>query len=281
MVEDAYDPIADKLDSIKIEELPKKESVMGSVAELGEPDVIDAEFEEKDENKRPLMTSESWHEFAMKHFADDELIEGCPTVDGLRRVVELLLGPVVYSGVVSVDPAKPDNDFRATVIYKLRVKFTYPEDGEAAYVKTFVDAADVYPGNCDLEFARHAAATASTRAEARTLRKALRLKKIIAAEEATDVPLEESGIAESSKITKMQINFLEVLAKRNNINLAIFIKGYLTLKKINKLEQIDHQTALRMVAQLSDWQRNQDKIPDKVKGFEPNWRSKLDNEQQK
>ena len=134
--------------------------------------------EESIEEDVPSMLSDEWHDYVMSHFKSNELIDGNPVCAGLRRVSELLLGSVIESGPSQVFPAT-DNDGpgRATVVYK--IVFDWMHSG---LPKTFSEVADVWHGNTDDLFCAHPVATASTRAEGRALRKALKLR-VLAAEE--------------------------------------------------------------------------------------------------
>ena len=80
-------------------------------------------------------------------------------------------------------------------------------------------AADVYWGNCDKIYRNHPIAVAETRAEGRALRRGLKLRKVVAAEEIAK-EVEDIDGNTVSKITNNQINFIDVLGKRLNINIT-------------------------------------------------------------
>ena len=66
----------------------------------------------------PDITSPDWNEYVMELFEENELIDGMPLSAGLRRVSELVLGPVKSSGPVQVFPPKDDHSHgRATVVW--------------------------------------------------------------------------------------------------------------------------------------------------------------------
>ena len=157
--------------------------------QVPDPSTFDDVFEEdqeevavvkegSDEEERPSIFSDEWNEYVMAHFKSNELIDGNPICAGLRRVAELLLGDIIESGPEQVFPATDNNGpGRATVVFS--VTFNWMNGGT---VKTFKEVADVWHGNTDDLFCAHPGATASTRAEGRALRKALKLR-CLAAEE--------------------------------------------------------------------------------------------------
>ena len=220
-----------------------------------------------EESDKPAMTDPAWSEYVMKQFAEDELVErngqNAPTTEGLRRVAELLLGPIVESSSHVIQVPTPDNGFHATVQHTVRI--FWQQDHE----RIFQEAADVFPGNTDPSFARFAVATASTRAEGRALRKALRLKRVCAAEELTAVPVEEAGL--NGKITNSQIQFVDVMCRRNDINVLKYLK--LGKSKFASIKDVPFEVAQTMQAHLSTLQQEG---PEKIEalgisGYEENW----------
>lgn len=123
----------------------------------------------KKEEQVPAITDVAWDDYVMSKFDSSELIDGHPNVVGLRRVARLLVGKIVDSYPSNVVPM---GENRATVSYMISI---VDHDGTRL---TFGDCADVTEFNTDIPFCLHAAAVASTRAEARALRKALCLKKV-------------------------------------------------------------------------------------------------------
>lgn len=129
-------------------------------------------IEKAAEKEPPKFTDPEWTDYVLSLFTKQETDEkGNPKTDALRRVAELLLGQFDIRTTVIQPPTGLDG--RATVIVSLGFL-----DG-----RVVEGAADVFGGNTLREYAVHAVATAETRAEGRALRKALRLTKILAAEE--------------------------------------------------------------------------------------------------
>ena len=189
-------------------------------------------IEEPEESETPSMLSSEWNDYVMSHFDESELINGNPICAGLRRVAELLLGSILESGPHEVYPATdPNGPGRATVIY--RVVFDWMNSGQ---IKVFSEVADVWHGNTDDLFCAHPVATASTRAEGRALRKALKLRKL-AAEELSKkdiisivqqtVPSKptDGDWNPEEKISVQQISFVDNKCRQLDINVMSFINS--------------------------------------------------------
>ena len=136
--------------------------------------------------------------------------------------------------------------------------------------RTVSGAADVYWGNCDKVYRNHPVAVAETRAEGRALRRALKLRKVVAAEEiAKDIEDSPDG-STVSKISTNQLNFLDILTQRLNINTKQL------LKKLGHSDEnvynIDHDSAVQIIKLVSSYQQDTSTISDDIKGYETNWK---------
>lgn len=215
------------------------------------------------------QTHPDWNEHVLSHFQPDELVDGNPTVDGLRRVTELLLGTIVVGKATVIQSPSPENDGRCVVSYNVQVRDkSNLENPYCVWEQTSI--ADCYSGNCDSRFAVFSSAVAETRAEGRALRKLLRLRKVIAAEEAGLVPAEENGL--NGKITPTQISFIETLCQRNDINIPVYLGDSKKFTFNGKMEDIPYRSAVQIISHLSEMQRNKSDINPKYKGYNSNWR---------
>ena len=259
--------------------------------QVPDPSVFDEVFEEEEEEEeekrvvekegsneeeRPSIFSDEWNGYVMAHFKPNELIDGNPICAGLRRVAELLLGDIIDSGPSQVFPATDNNGpGRATVIFK--VTFNWMNSG---VIKSFSEVADVWHGNTDDLFCAHPVATASTRAEGRALRKALKLR-CLAAEELAKKDIVEivqqavkqaptSGEYESNKsISSQQIQFIDNRCNQLDIDVVKFIN--IGENIYNSIAEVTKDNAKKMIKVLNTYQ-NGNEIPDKVKGYNINWR---------
>lgn len=212
-----------------------------------------------------------WTDHVLNLLSDDEKIAGNPTTDGLRRIFEIALNCVVVNAETTVvQSPSPDNEKRATVVHSL----TYIINDEEAYScskrRTVSGAADVYWGNCDKVYRNHPVAVAETRAEGRALRRALKLRKVVAAEEITKETEDHPDDNTTNKISSNQINFIDVLAKRININIKELLLG-LAIDPTN-IYTISHENAVAIIRELSKRQQNIQEIPNSMLGYDSTWR---------
>lgn len=247
------DPAADKIDSMVIEP-DENDSIVDTNTEIKEDDI-------------PLMEDPKWSEWVLNQFEDDEVVDGNVLTDGLRRVVTKVLGPILRSVPVRETAPSVHNNYHAMVAWEVDIKF--PDDT----IRTFGDVADVNEMNTNPTFAMHASATAATKAEGRALRKALQLKRVLAAEEMSVNPSDMTA----SKINNGQISFMNMMCERLDIDVMKLING--GKNKFNKIEDIPYISAVQINKFLSECQNGKDSkgnvrvIPEKIKGYNPNWRN--------
>ncbi len=223
---------------------------------------------------RPTFNSEKWSEWVVSQFADDELENGAPTCDGLRRVAEQILGPIEKVEIIKNDTPNINNKGNATVVVGVTVNpvelDSHPRYGHDIYVE---DLADANKLNTPEEIFKHPSATAGTRAESRVYRKMLRLKKVLAAEElaSSEAALEEEW-APSTPITDQQITVIDMLCQRTNIAVIDFINcgdsNYVCV------EQVTENCAQKMLQHLNRIQRQNAPRPDGVGQYDENWKVK-------
>jgi len=176
---------------------------------------------------------------------------------------------LVGSNSEVVQSPDPNNGQRATVVHSLTFILNDPDLSPEFKTRSVNGSADVYWGNCDKIYRNHPVAVAETRAEGRALRRGLRLRKVVAAEEiAKDV--EDIDGDSVGKITSNQINFIDVLAKRLNIN----VKNLVTNLNIDTANVLDlaHDEAVLIIRKLSSLQQNIEDIPETIMSYDSNWR---------
>lgn len=228
--------------------------------------------DKKQQETKVDINSLEWSDYVLGLLSDDEKIEGNPTTDGLRRIFEIALDCDLIESVSEVvQSPDPNNEKRATVTHTLRYVLksdSQPKDQIKYRVVT--GSADVYWGNCDKIYRNHPVAVAETRAEGRALRRALRLRKVVAAEELAKNIEDNPDGDNVNNITEQQISFIDVLAKRSNINVEQLLLD-LSLDPSN-IKKISHDAAVSIIRELSKYQQNLESIPSKLVGYETSWR---------
>jgi hypothetical protein len=227
-----------------------------------------SQINEEAEVKIPNITDIEWTDYVLGVLSDDEKISGNPTTDGLRRIFEIVMKCKVISSTSNVVQS-PDqnNEKRATVVHTIQY---VPSDSKNNTVITVGGAADVYWGNCDKIYRNHPVAVAETRAEGRALRRGLRLRKVVAAEElAKDIEDHPDG-HNINKISNNQLNFIDVISQRLDINTKNMLNslGHETKNIYN----IEHSDAINIIKTLSSYQQDPSSIPQDIVGYDANWK---------
>ena len=234
------------------------------------------DYEKDNEYLGPAYGSEEWNDYVMSQFHSGELFDGNPTCAGLRRVSEELLGTIISSRPAQVWPATDsDGPGRATVVFEIVIDWM-----DSGQLKTFADVADVWHGNTDDLFCAHPVATASTRAEGRALRKALKVK-CLAAEELAKKDIAsivrqtvqkptDGEWREDDPISNPQINFIDAKCKQLDIDVMAFINS--GENSYESVQDVSKETASKMLGLLNEYQTKNKSIPKEVEGYKPNWR---------
>jgi len=247
--------------------------------DLFDVDSIKEDIEtEKNEDTMPAYGSEEWNDYVMSRFHKGELFDGNPVCAGLRRVAEELLGTIVVSRPSQVFPAT-DNDGpgRATVVFEVVIDWM-----DSGQLRTYSDVADVWHGNTDDLFCAHPVATASTRAEGRALRKALKVK-CLAAEELAKKDVAsivrqsiqerqstDGDWQEEDKISSAQINFIDAKCKQLDIDVLKFIN--IGESKYEEISEINKKTASKMLGVLNEYQTGTKQVSSEISGYNNQWR---------
>jgi hypothetical protein len=200
-------------------------------------------------------------------FTPDELENGNPTTDGLRRIVRETIGPIIHSRAELVAAPTKENNFNTIVSHTIIVALK-DSPGE---ILEFAELANVNIINTKPPYCHHAPASAGTKAEGRALRKLLGLKKVLSAEEA-EMPenLEDMGVeawnpSPDYDIEK-DINGLYLLCEKLDINVNKYINS--GKDKYESLYDISENKMMEIKSYLQKFQQGLE-IPKKIKGFIP------------
>jgi hypothetical protein len=219
----------------------------------------------------PSCNDLAWTDYVLGLLSDDEKIKGNPTTDGLRRIFETALNcSVIRSESDVVQSPSPDNEKRATVIHSLSFVINGGSEDSATKYRTVSGAADVYWGNCDKVYRNHPVAVAETRAEGRALRRALKLRKVVAAEEIAGEIEDHPDSNTVSKITNNQINFIDVIAKRLNINVTKVLET--NAMNASNIYDISHEDAVNIIRLLSKYQQDITLLNSDLLGYSSEWK---------
>lgn len=228
---------------------------------------------EDNSNKTPSIHDIEWTDYVLGLLSDDEKISGNPTTDGLRRIFEVALNCTLIRAESSVaqSPAL-DNERRATVVHSLTYILNDGSVDDGSKFRTVSGAADVYWGNCDKIYRNHPVAVAETRAEGRALRRALKLRKVVAAEELSKDIEDHTNNGSDQRISSNQINFIDVMSKRLNINVLTLV-SQLGIDSSN-IDKISHDDAVAIIKELSKYQQDMNSISSDILNYQPNWQRK-------
>lgn len=206
----------------------------------------------------PDYLSPQWSQYVLNQFEKDELSDGAPNVHGLRRISQLLLGPIISTRIIQLTPAlDPSTYGRASVVYEIQIEFP---DG----VRVFQDCAGAYPGNVDQNYARYPEAIAATRAEARCLRKALRIQGP-SSEEVCQTPAIvdiQVDMPITDNISANQISMIKNRSQTYNINVEKLIEK-ITGEK-NVLEKLKREQAQQICQFLNEIQTNRSDVTEDI-----------------
>jgi len=227
-------------------------------------------MDKQKESNAPDMLSPEWNDYVLQFFTDKELIDGNPLTAGLRRVAEMLIGEIISSKPVDVQRIETGDPIgKTTVTYE--VQFLV-KNGDREYVKTYADVSDVWAGNTDDLFAVHAPATASTKAEGRALRKALKLR-VVAAEELCKKDVSQYLSQQSSQLEERikpeQVKYIDINCKKLDIDVIKFINS--GEKVYNSVYEVKRDTAAKMIEMINKIKRGDQKLNEDIKGYKQDW----------
>lgn len=244
------------------------------------PDTIVQKDLSKDEMEQlgvevaPNMNSSLWAEYVMGQFEPDEMMDDTPTCDGCRRVVEKLIGPIVRCGIANHVAPSVDNCGTATVVFQVEVAIVNENHPAHGIVDTlfYEDIAGVNGDNTDEPYSKYASATAATRAEGRIYRKLLRLNKVTTAEEISTKANEEGSIEwiPDNSIEDGQVAIINMICHRINVDVIKFINS--GQQQYEHISQISKTTAVKMIKELTNFQRDAKAVPNSIIGYKQDWR---------
>jgi len=242
LLEKVQNKVEENLEEFDFEKLEPQQSVEEKTEDI--PDVS--------------YLSEEWDDYVFKHFLDKELDEGHPNVHGLRRVTELLLGPIIYSVGVGAQVCN----------YIVEILWNRDYEGKSglgdySQVRKFSGIASANEQNTDHPFSLYLEANAETRAEVRALRKALRIKTIAAEEVKKEhsVKTETTTGFDDENISQTQSSFLT----KNCERLGIHLENFVATINNKKMEELTQEEAASLIKELNMYQQQRKELPENLK----------------
>jgi hypothetical protein len=223
-----------------VEEISKKSAhsvILTTPLETVVQSQIDSNVSEKELDIKsiiPNIGDPDWTKYVLSLFHKDELINGNPSCDGLRRVFETLIGIIISVDMEVIQCPDTNNLNRATV--KCTIKY-YNNKGSF----DVSDVADSCETNTDFPYNKYPVATAATLAEGRALRKTMRIRTLTSEEISKEV---SNNTASQSDFTKIADNQKLVLTNLVN-ELDIDLSKLLENKPIEEISYVQAQDYLR------------------------------------
>lgn len=219
--------------------------------------------EEKEPLARPEMYSPEWKDYIMSQFRPKELVDGYPTCDGLRRVVEQEIGQILEFGPRAVVPALDKFGLpMCTVTYYVTI---LREFNGLPQECSYGEVADAWDASMTGDYKIYPAACAATRAEGRIYRKLLNIKA--SAEEVerdSDVEdiLTRTRKSSEPKASSERKRIMQKRAKGCGIDIEKMVKYYYTNGDVEYDECVDNGDFLDkdtefLLEKLSNFQNSQ------------------------
>ena len=201
---------------------------------------------EKENQQAPVYTDYEWTDYVLSLLRDKEVFNDKPTVDGLRRVAQLLLGRIQECSFEILQVPCEDNGMSATVKARILI------DG-----RIYEGSTNVNEASAPNIIGSHTVALAETRAEGRALRRALNLR-IITSEEAQE---SIEVVPNKNMISNTQIDAIKKQTEKNKINLdKLLVLLYNT--KVENINTLTFDQALGVFEKLSEYTSS--KIPEEL-----------------
>ena len=255
------------------QDLPEEEFVAVDLDTLAptEDQIIDVEAI-KEAASIPTPLEKGWTDYLMSLLREDEIFDKRPTCDGLRRLVEELVGPILGREVIILNPPTKDNNMTASIVVRLSVNSNGDFWGNR--VITEEDVGDAGPFNSDPPFDKYPSSLAMTRAEGRCLRRILRMKTITSeegskrAEEIKDF-MDTSEWCPTDKISPEQKTVIDLIARQCDIDAWAFINS--GTQQYKSIDDINKDTASKMIQHLNTVRQDKAVKPTGVGNYKENW----------
>lgn len=253
------------LDDDKVGRFDAVELESNSLITTKDTDVVSTDSD-KEEQKvvQPKMGSPAWQEFVLGHLLPDEFQEKngkkFPKAAGLRRIAQILCGPIMSSGPINVFTSHGPDD-TVSVVYEVQIYWTrdigtinqWMSEKEIMSlnlpIRKFSEVADCNKTNTPPPYNAHPSATASSKAEGRTFKKLLMLN-IHTAEEMGDLTDEprvsevSTMNSENESISPQQSVMIQKKSEQLNIDVEKFLQYHKFKSDLSALTRSEGAAAI-------------------------------------
>jgi hypothetical protein len=190
----------------------------------------------------PVISDVGWHDFVISHLDENELFDGIPRMDGLRRLVELLVGKInrVDTNVQILSTVN-----HPVIVVTATVELSNGSSYSAASDASFYSVAPA--------FRNRLTAVADNRAKAKVYREILRLGNMSTSEEVSG----SADLEDQEAMVPTQKSLILRKAKELNVDInKVCDKLY-----GRDLDNLTHSQAGSFIKDLSDWAAKRKEMP--------------------
>lgn len=227
--------------------------ILDNIEEKASEDVVCTGVDEDGGPRVYNMDDPDWTKYVLSQMRKDELQDEHPTVDGLRRMANKIMGPIYSVTSKIVQTPSVENNFHASV--RVRIIANQTVDG----------CADAGPHNTKDVYARHPVAMAESRAESRAYRRLLRLKNILSAEEAAGV---DETLDTHDTINSTQVKMINNISSKLDIDV---VKWLATNDiKVEEFKKLPYAKGIELCEKLNAL-RASGTVPEDIRGYNFAW----------
>lgn len=208
----------------------------------------------------PKYGTPEWQTYVLSQFQEDELVDGCPKCNGMRRIAQLVLGDIIESKATQVFVTGGEQRavtvcYEITFDWKLNRVVAFGNLVSSGEYRVFGGLADCVEDSTI--YGRHPAATAESKAEARALRKALALNVVTAEEKISGQDDEMPKVKDSAKITSALTNVLvaKITALKLDVNEVLQKFNKENSTKATVIPALSMEEGRKMLALLNTYQQ--------------------------
>lgn len=204
--------------------------------------------------------SQEWADFVLGHLKDDEMVDGYPKCNGLRRVAQLVLGDFLSAKATQIFITNSEEGRVVTVNYEIEIDWRLSRCVDFGAlngmltndVRVFGGLADCVEDKASV-FGRHPAATAESKAEGRALRKALCLNVVSAEERILGSDEEMPKARATSSIIKPLRDIIMAKTSALKLDISNMIKEW--SGKDRPLEDLTTEEGRELFAYINKYQQ--------------------------